>query len=127
MIIVFAMVIGLIIVANTAMTNLLENRRELSVLRTLGFQHRDISRSWFRQSVLFFVCSCLIGIPAGIWITRICLDKLSTNGRLYMFVSGTKEYLATIILVFAYICLVHVLTMNSFRKWDYIEIVKDKE
>lgn len=44
-----------------------------------------------------------------------------------MFVSGTKEYLATIILVFAYICLVHVLTMNSFRKWDYIEIVKDKE
>ncbi|MBO7698319.1 MAG: FtsX-like permease family protein [Erysipelotrichaceae bacterium] len=127
MIIGFAMVIGLIIILNTAMTNLLENRRELSVLRTLGFQHSEISRSWFRQSLLFFICSCAIGIPAGIWITLICLDKLSTDGRLYMFVSGAKEYLVTIILVFAYICLAHLLTMNSFRKWDYIEIVKDKE
>ena len=127
MIIGFAMIIGLIIVLNTALTNILEKKRELSVLRTLGFQHADISRSWFAQSLLFFVSSCCIGIPSGIKITKICLDKLSTNGRLYVFVSGFKEYLLSMMLVLAYICLAHFLTMNSFRKWNYIENVKDKE
>lgn len=127
MIIGFSMIIGLIIVLNTAMTNILEKARELSVLRTLGFQHSDVSKSWFGQSILFFICSCLIGIPSGIWITKICLDKLSRSSRLYVFVSGIKEYCLTLLLVFAYICLSHFITMNNFRKWEYIEIVKDKE
>ena len=123
----FAIVIGLVIVINTAQTNLLEKKRELCVLRTLGFQHREISVKWFVQSFLQFVFSCIIGLPSGAYIAKIALQKLSTEGREYVFANSFNEYIFTILLVFAYVGLSHIIAMHSMKKWDIVESVKDKE
>ena len=123
----FAIVIGLVIVINTAQTNLLEKKRELCVLRTLGFQHSEVSRKWFVQSFLQFVCSCIIGLPSGIYIAKIGLQKLSTEGREYVFANSFNEYIFTILLVFAYVAVSHIIAMQSMKKWDIVESVKDKE
>ena len=123
----FAIVIGLVIVINTAQTNLLEKKRELCVLRTLGFQHSEVSRKWFVQSFLQFVCSCIIGLPSGIYIARTALQKLSTEGREYVFANSFNEYIFTILLVLAYMVISHFIAMHSMKKWDMVESVKDKE
>ena len=123
----FAIVIGLVIVINTAQTNLLEKKRELCVLRTLGFQHSEVSRKWFVQSFLQFVCSCIIGLPSGIYIAQIGLQKLSTEGREYVFANSFNEYIFTILLVLAYMVISHFIAMHSMKKWDMVESVKDKE
>ena len=107
----FAIVIGLVIVINTAQTNLLEKKRELCVLRTLGFQHSEVSRKWFVQSFLQFVCSCIIGLPSGIYIAQIGLQKLSTEGREYVFANSFNEYIFTILLVLAYMVISHFIAM----------------
>ena len=123
----FAIVIGLVIVINTAQTNLLEKKRELCVLRTLGFQHSEISRKWFVQSFLQFIFSCMAGLPIGIYIARTALQKLSTEGREYVFANSFNEYMFTILLVLSYIVVSHFIAMNSMKKWDMVESVKDKE
>ena len=123
----FAIVIGLVIVINTAQTNLLEKKRELCVLRTLGFQHSEVSRKWFVQSFLQFVCSCIIGLPSGIYIAKTALQKLSTEGREYVFANSFNEYIFTILLVLAYMVISHFIAMHSMKKWDMVESVKDKE
>lgn len=123
----FAIIIGLTIVYNTTQTNLLERKKELCVLRTLGFQRSEISASLFVQSLLQFLFSCLVGLPTGMVVAKTALKKISTEGREYVFANGPREYLFTILLVFAYIVLSHILAMRSMKKWDLVENVKEKE
>lgn len=123
----FAIIIGLIIVINTAQTNLLEKKRELCVLRTIGFQHREVSRKWFVQSLLQFVFSCIIGLPSGIIIAKMILQKLGNDTREYVFANHFTEYLLTVLLVFGYVVVSHLIAMRSMKKWDLVESVKDKE
>lgn len=123
----FAIIIGLVIVINIAQTNLLEKKRELCVMRTLGFRHNDISKKWFLQSFLQFIFSCIIGLPIGVFIAKYGLQQLSTSAREYVFANSITEYIFTILLVLAYVIISHFIAMHSMKKWDLVESVKDKE
>lgn len=123
----FAIIIGLVIVINIAQTNLLEKKRELCVMRTLGFRHNDISKKWFLQSFLQFIFSCMIGLPIGVLIARYGLQQLSSSAREYVFANSIAEYIFTVLLVLAYVIISHFIAMHSMKKWDLVESVKDKE
>jgi putative ABC transport system permease protein len=123
----FAVILGLIIIVNTTNTNLLEQKKELCVLRTLGFQHSELSRQWFIQSLLQFICSVIIGLISGGFIARVSLENLSNEAREYVYANGTKEYVLTVALVFAFIVVSHIIAMRSLKKWDMVETVKEKE
>ena len=127
MLIVIAMIIGLVIVVNTTQTNLLEQKRELCVLRTLGFQHGELSLYWFAQSLLHFLCSCVLGFPAGIAMAKRAIQNMEMELYTYTFVNNPWDYAVTAGLVFAYIVFSHFLSMRSLRRWDIVECVKDKE
>ena len=122
-----AIAIGLVIVVNTSQTNLMEQKKELCVLRTLGFQHREISRYWFAQSILHFGVSCVFGFPAGIALTINTLRHLETANRTYSFMNDPLDYALTAALVLAFIALSHFYTMRSLKRWDIVEVVKEKE
>lgn len=126
-IISFAIIIGLAIVLNTSRTNLLEKKKELCILRTLGFTGGEISRSWFSQSLIQFICACAVGLPSGIIIAKTGLNMIQTAGREYPFANSVKEYIFTVLLVFLYILISHILSMRSMKKWDMVETVKEKE
>ena len=127
MLIGIAMIIGLVIVVNTSQTNLLEQKRELCVLRTLGFQHGELSLYWFAQSLLHFLCSCVLGFPAGIAMAKRAIQNMEMELYTYTFVNNPWDYAVTAGLVFAYIVFSHFLSMRSLRRWDIVECVKDKE
>ena len=123
----FAVLIGLIIVVNTMQTNLLEQKKELCVLRTLGFSHRFVSAKLFLQSLLYFVFSCIIGTPLGAVFAVTALRQLATKETEYPFASGIAEYLLTAGLLFGCIVLSHLISSRSMKKWNIVEIVKEKE
>ena len=123
----FAVLIGLVIVVNTGNTNLLEQKRQLSVLRALGFQQGQISRSWYVQSLLYFLFSLALGLPGGIAVAKASLVRMSMSSRTYPFVHEPWVYAVTAGLVLAYITFSHFMTMRGMKKWDIVENVKDKE
>jgi ABC-type antimicrobial peptide transport system permease subunit len=75
----FAVIIGLTIVYNTAQTNLLEKKKELCILRTLGFPHGEISANWFVQSLIQYAAAVAVGMPLGIKLAKTALIRLSNE------------------------------------------------
>ena len=126
-ILVFAVSIGLVVVINTIRTNLQEQKKELCVLRTLGYQYSSLSVRLISQSLVYFVFSCIIGVPGGIVVTQFILDKLEIEDRAYPFVNDFRVYLFTLALVLAYIIFSHFISMRTIKTWDLVESVKDKE
>ena len=126
-IIVFAIGVGFIIVLNTARTNILEKKKELCVLRTLGFRHGEISRSWFSQCILQFIFSVILGFPMGRLVADIALQRLSSSTCEYVYANTPKEILITAAIVMGYIILSHFAAMHDMKNWDILESVKEKE
>ena len=123
----FAIIIGFVIVWNTSLTNLLEQRKKLCLIKALGYQNSEISRNWFIQSIIQFIVSLVIGFPIGIYIARVALKKISTIDREYIFVNDIKMYILTAIIVLIYITISHIIVMNIFKKWNISEEIKDRE
>ena len=126
-IIIFTIIIGYIIIININSYNLLDQKRNLSIFRSLGFQYGEISRSWFVQTLTQFIISVIIGIPCGILLSKFFLKTVSSVRREFIYASGIKEMIFTIILLFIYMYIGHKKCMKDFRKIDIVEEVKDRD
>lgn len=121
----FSVVLGLFIIININQTNLLEQKRELSILRALGFQRRDISRHWYIHSVLYFALSLILGIPVGIAITGTTFLMINTDSRRIFFTWDPRQFLFTIGVLFLFLTCAHLWSMRMVKKWSLVENIKD--
>lgn len=126
-IIVFAILIGMQIVINIARTNLFEQKRNLCVLRTLGFTKASISIHWFLQLLLSYVFSLMIGLPLGVVFAKEALRRLSEGNRDFAYAGGIRDYTITAVFVFAFVLLSHLISVRMMNKWDLAESIKEKE
>ena len=126
-IIIFTLIIGYIIIININLYNLLNQKKNLSIFRSLGFGYNEISRYWFMQSLMQWIISVIIGIPCGILLSKYFLHAVSSPRREFIYANGFKEYVITILLLLLYIYIGHRKTMRTFRKMDIVEEVKDRE
>ena len=126
-IIIFVLIIGYIIIININSYNLLDQKKNLAIFRGLGFEYSEISKSWFIQALIQCITSIIIGIPAGILLSKFILKYVSSIRREFIYASGIKEIIFTIILLFIYIYIGHRNNMRNIRKIDIIEEVKDKD
>ena len=126
-IIIFTLIIGFIIIININLYNLLNQKRNLAIFRSLGFQYSEISRNWFLQSFLQWIISLIIGIPCGILLSKYFLYRVSSPRREFIYASGLFEYIVTMILLLLYIYIGHRKTINIFKKMDIVEEVKDRD
>ena len=125
--ILFAVIIGFVVVNNTLRTNLQQQKKELCVVRTLGFLRSELSLKMFSQAALYYVFAGIIGLPMGVLVTKRVLLLLQIDSRSYPFVNVPGIYLMTMGIVLAYVIIGHLLSMNIMKKWDIVESVKDKE
>ncbi len=126
-VIVFSILIGFVVVFNTLRANLQQQKRELCVIRTLGFLHSQVSAKLFSQSGLYFVFAGILGVPLGIVLTKVILKSIEMDSRSYPYVNSPFIYIISMGIVFAYIIFSHVMSMQMMKKWDLVENVKDKE
>ena len=126
-IIAFTVVTGFLIILNTARTNLLEKKKELCILRMQGFQHGEISRSWFVQSVVQYLCSCAIGLPLGRVMAASTLRQFANQQREFVYTDSWANVLFTLGLVALYVVTSHFAAMHDVKGWNVVENVKEKE
>ena len=122
-----SVVLGLFIIVNTNQTNLQNHKKELSILRAIGFQRREISLHWFSHAVLYFLISLALGLPLGYELSVITLKKVGAASHQFFYVSSPYQYVMTIGILFLFLLLAHLLSMHSLKKWNLVESVRDKE
>ncbi len=127
MIIVFSLLIGYVIVSNTMQTTLYERKKELSVLRTIGYQVSDISKIWLITTSLQIALAVLIGLSFGSLFAQSLLDFISVPTRQYPFVADWSMYILTVAIVIVFVVATHILVVRSIKKWDVVEIIKEKD
>jgi len=74
-----------------------------------------------------FIIAFVLGVIPGFIMADITLKEISTDIEEFLFASGVPEWLFTAGLVFAYILLTHFFSMNTMKKWNAAEVVKEKE
>ena len=126
-VIAFAMLLGFAVIFNTTQTGLFEQRRELSVLRALGFQVSDISAVWLSQSLVTLLAACAVGLPCGAALAKYLLAEMSSSWQGYYLYNTPWQYVLTVALCAAYVLLSHAAAMRSVRRWNLPENTGDRE
>ncbi|MDO4404110.1 MAG: FtsX-like permease family protein [Atopobiaceae bacterium] len=123
----FAIVIGALVIVNVMQTNLLERKRELCILRTLGFSHARVSLMLLCQTMLYVALAFMVGLPAGRVIAQQALLLISTPDRTFAYANGIREYAATVLITLGFAAVSHLLATHSMRRRDINEGMRDNE
>lgn len=126
-IIAFAVVIGLVAVVNTVQTTLQDQKSELCVILSLGFHRSQISKTWYIQTLIQFAVSCLIGLPLGSFAIKFLMSFLKNEHGYIAYYVTCKQYLISALIILFYLSLSHIMALNSMKRWNIAENVKDKQ
>lgn len=78
LIIVFAIILGAIIIYNMGILSYSEKQYQFATLKVLGFKDKKIKQIFIKQNNWITVISILIGLPSGYyltsWLFKACLD-----------------------------------------------------
>ena len=78
-IIVFAVILGVIIIYNMSILSFSEKEYQFATLKVLGFSDKKIKKIFCKQNSIICIISIIIGLPAGYNLTsylfKACLDE----------------------------------------------------
>lgn len=127
--IMVAFSIGMAFIILTIMSQnaLMEQQRQLTVLRAIGFTVMDISNFWTIQSVgqLFF--SALFGLPAGALSIYILLSLASSNSQVYPFVFSWPTALMALGFILVVLLVSHLIAMRIIASWNIADNTRSRE
>ena len=127
--IMVAFSIGMAFIILTIMSQnaLMEQQRQLTVLRAIGFTVMDISNFWTIQSVgqLFF--SALFGLPVGALSIYILLSLASSNAQVYPVIFSWPTALLAIAFILVVLIVSHLIAMRIIAKWNIADNTRSRE
>ena len=125
--IIFSIGISFVILSIMSQNALLEQQRQLSVFRTIGFTVNDISNFWSIQSALQLFLSALIGIPAGVGVSLILFKLVSSAGQVYPFVLNWMVVVMAVGFIFLVLLSTHLIAMFKIKRWNLADNTRSRE
>ena len=125
--IAFSLAISFIILTIMGQNALIEQKRQLSELRLIGFAVNDISNLWLLQSVAQIIIAAVLAIPIGALTSSILFTLASSASQTYPFVfSWTVNgfalgFIALIVLAS------HVISMLTIKRWNLADNTRARE
>lgn len=130
------MTISILIVAGFGIYNILSlavnhKRREIAILRSMGFEPRDITELFLTQGVLLGVvggiCGCIVGLIACFLISKIEVSASRGLGANHMFVSFSGFiYMRAFLLAFLASSFAGYLPARAAGKLEPIDIIRSE-
>ncbi len=123
----FSLFMGFIILSIMSQNALLEQKRQLSVLRLIGFRIMDVSHIWTIESITHLVLASLFAIPLGT-LAALILFKLSSSITLvYPLIFDFIMVLFTFLFILAIIVTSHLISMFSIYRWNLADNTRSRE
>jgi predicted lysophospholipase L1 biosynthesis ABC-type transport system permease subunit len=66
----FMVLLGVVAIGHAMIVSVRRNRRDLGVLRALGFRGRDVGMAVTWQAIALAVAGVVVGVPAGVFVGR---------------------------------------------------------
>ncbi|MCD5406403.1 MAG: ABC transporter permease [Desulfotomaculum sp.] len=125
--VIFAVVLGFAIIYNVSLISFEERKRELSLLRLLGFKNNEISSLLLKENFLQSVLGIALGLPFGYLMALSYVRALETDLFTFpMAVYPTTYFLAALGGVF-FITVAYLLARRRVKRLNLIETLKNKD
>lgn len=115
-------------VANTMLISQLERKREIGILKSVGFTKKEIMQIFFTESVTICMFAFVIGVIAGVYLANNVLNYISQEGESSLFFGTMRTppvvIFAAFIIVFVVGLLAGVLPANRAAKLTPVEALK---
>ena len=125
--IVFSIGLGVLIVSLMMQTSLMEQKRDLCIMRSVGFSMRQISAIWSAVTILQFINSMVLAIPLSFLTTFIFLKLVSTNAAMILSYANAWHALITVGIVALFLIGSHWACMRIVKKLNIAENTKNRE
>lgn len=123
----FSLGMAFIILVIMSQNALMEQQRQITVYRAIGFTVMNVSNLWTLQSVAQLILSTIIGIPAGALASLILFRLCSSENQTYPFIFSIKYALYSFLFILTIIILTHVIAMISIKKWNIADNTRSRE
>ena len=125
--IVFSIGLGVLIVSLMMQTSLMEQKRDLCIMRSVGFSMAQISGIWSFVTLLQFILSMIFAIPLAFLSTHIFLTLVNTNTAMVLSYANGLHVLMTIGIVGLFLTGSHFACMRIVKKLNIAENTKNRE
>ena len=123
----FSVGMAFIILCIMSQNALLEQQRQLSIMRAIGFTIFDISNIWTFQSVLQLLSSAILGVPAGALAIYVLLKLCSSSTQIYPFVFSWAVVFVALGFIMLVIIACHLISMFTIKKWNIADNTRSRE
>ena len=123
----FSLGMAFIILMIMSQNALMEQQRQLTIFRAVGFTIFDISNVWTLQSVSQLIVSSLFGVPVGALSIYILLRMTSSASQTYPFIFSWPVVFMAIGFVLLVVIMCHLISMISIKKWNIADNTRSRE
>ena len=123
----FSIGMAFIILCIMSQNALMEQQRQLTIFRAIGFTVLDISNIWTLQSVAQLLTSSLFGVPVGALSIYILLKMSSSASQTYPFIFSWPVVFMALGFILLVIIACHLISMRSIAKWNIADNTRTRE
>ncbi|MBP5408156.1 MAG: FtsX-like permease family protein [Bacilli bacterium] len=123
----FSLGMAFIILVIMSQNALMEQQRQITVYRAIGFRIINISNLWTLQSVSQLIISTIFGIPAGYLASAVLFKLCSSDSQSYPIIFSTKYASFAFLFIFTIILITHGIAMISIRSWNIADNTRSRE
>ena len=121
-----AILLGIVVLYNLGVMSYAERYREMATLKVVGFRDRKIGRLLISQNLWVSILGILLGLPLGVWLLDVMLDKLASEYELQMSIRPWS-FILTVVLALGVSLLVSLMVARKNKKIDMVEALKGAE
>jgi len=123
----FGAALALAIVFTTVTVNILERRREVATMRTLGESKGKIVAMLTTENLLLGALGLIPGLPLGYGLAAYFFSLFQTDIFSFELVIFTRTYLLAIGLVILIVLLSQIPGIRQLNRIDLARVIKEQE
>ena len=123
----FSLGMAFVILSIMGQNTLMDQKRQLTVFRAIGFRVKDISDLWTLQSLSHLIISTILALPVGIGTSLILFKLCSSTSQTYPFVFTWAGTGFAFLFILVIIVATHLISMLSIKKWNIADVTRSRE
>ena len=125
--IMFAGLLGLAIVYNTATMTFQERRRELASLRVMGYSNSEVARLLSQETWIQAVIGIALGLPAGKLMGAVYMNSVSTDLFSFPAIIYPRTYFIAALAAIIFVWIGQQLAVRRVKNIDMVEALKNRD